>query len=433
MDMKKVKILLAIIASVLLIAGCSSKDEATKSEKDNKITVWAWDESFNIKAVNEAVKAYEKKADVSDLDVEVVTMAQDDIVQKLNTSLSSGNLDGLPEIVLIEDYRIQGYLTSFPDSFTPLTDIVKEADFSEYKFAVNKVGDEIYSVPFDSGVAGLFYRTDYLEEAGYQAADMKELTWEEYIKIAKEVKNKTGKNMIALDPSDLGTLRIMMQSAGSWYLNEDGETLNIKDNDVLKEALKVYVDLMKTEAVTQISDWDSGVNAVNSGAVASSPTGAWYAGTIMGAEDQSGKWAIAEIPRLGNVSKSINASSIGGASWYVLKDVGNTDLAKEFLAETFATDVDLMNTLATEIGLVSTLNAARDGESYKAESEFFSNEKIFENFSNWSAEVPAVNYGLHTYAIENIFTEYVQKIIGGADIDKTLEDAQKQIEAAIQN
>ena len=57
--------------------------------------------------------------------------------------------------------------------------------------------------------------------------------------------------------------------------------------------------------------------------------------------------------------------------------------------------------------------------------------KIFQNFSTWSGEVPVVNYGLHTYAIENIFTEYVQKIVDGADINKTLEDAQKQIEASI--
>ncbi len=97
-------------------------------------------------------KVYENQ----DVDVEVVTMSQDDIVQKLNTSLASGNTDGLPNIVLIEDYRIQGYLSSYPDAFSDLTDIVNEEDFSSYKFGVNKVDDVIYGVPFDSGVAGLF-------------------------------------------------------------------------------------------------------------------------------------------------------------------------------------------------------------------------------------------------------------------------------------
>lgn len=53
-------------------------------------------------------------------------MSQDDIVQKLNTALASGNTEGLPNIVLIEDYRIQGYLTSYPDAFANLSAIVKE-------------------------------------------------------------------------------------------------------------------------------------------------------------------------------------------------------------------------------------------------------------------------------------------------------------------
>ena len=423
---------LVLLLSVALVAtACGNQADSSKEgNKDDKLTIWAWDESFNIKAANEAIKAYKEKENAKDAEFEVVTMAQEDIVQKLNTSLASGNTEGLPEIVLIEDYRIQGYLTSFPDAFEPLTDIVNEKDFSSYKFGINKVGKEIYGVPFDSGVAGLFYRTDYLEEAGYQAKDLQNITWETYINIAKDVKVKTGKNMIGLNPSDLGTLRIMMQSAGGWYL-EDGKTVNIANTNILKEALKVYVELMNSGTVTLTPDWNAGVSAINNGEVASSPTGAWYAGTIMGSEEQSGKWAISEIPRLGAVKDSINASSIGGGGWYVLKGVGNSETAKDFLKETFASDADLMNTLAKEIGLVSTLNAAAETENYQSPSEFFSNEKIFQNFSTWSGEVPVVNYGLHTYAIENIFTEYVQKIVDGADINKTLEDAQKQIEASI--
>lgn len=431
--MKLVKKLFVLLAAVTVVTACSNQSDSSKeSGKEDKITIWAWDESFNIKAVDEAIKVYKEKTDVAEADFEVVTMAQDDIVQKLNTSLASGNTDGLPEIVLIEDYRIQGYLTSFPDAFEPLTDIVNEADFSSYKFGINKVGDEIYGVPFDSGVAGLFYRTDYLEEAGYTADDLKDITWETYITIAKDVKAKTGKNMIGLNPSDLGTLRVMMQSAGGWYL-KDGTTVDIADNDILKESLKVYVDLMNSGTVTLTPDWNAGVSAVNNGDVASAPTGAWYAGTIMGNEEQSGKWAISEIPRLGNVKTSINASSIGGGGWYVLKGVGDSGKAKDFLKQTFATDAELMNTLANEIGLVSTLNAAAETKNYQSPNRFFSDEKIFENFSKWSGEVPVVNYGLHTYAIENIFTEYVQKIVSGAPIDKTLEDAQKQIESSIQN
>ena len=129
-----------LIAGVVCLAaasgfltGCGSA--SSTADKEEKVTVWAWDETFNIKAVNEAKKVYENE----ETEIEVVTMSQDDIVQKLNTALASGNTEGLPNIVLIEDYRIQGYLTSYPDAFANLSAIVKEDHFAPYKFAVNKV------------------------------------------------------------------------------------------------------------------------------------------------------------------------------------------------------------------------------------------------------------------------------------------------------
>ena len=43
--------------------------------------------------------------------------------------------------------------------------------------------------------------------------------------IGKAVKEKTGKAMLTLDPSDIGQIRMMMQSAGTWYT--DDATLNL--------------------------------------------------------------------------------------------------------------------------------------------------------------------------------------------------------------
>ena len=59
--------------------------------------------------------------------------------------------------------------------------------------------------------------------------------------------------------------------------------------------------------------------------------------------------------------------------------------------------------------------------------------KVFQDFSQWSQEIPAVNYGNHTYAIESVLTESLQRVINGEDIDKVLEDAQTQVEAQIAN
>lgn len=431
-------IIMAALLAAVTFASCSGGGDTSSansgssqngSASSQKITIWAWDETFNIKAAEVAKEMYQK--DNPDADIEIVTMAQDDIVQKLHTSLSSGQTTGLPSIVLIEDYKAQNFLTAYPDALADLTDIVDESAFSEYKFAVNKAGGKIYGVPFDSGVAGLFYRTDYIEEAGYSKDDMKDLTWEKYIEIGKAVKEKTGHAMLTLDPSDIGQIRIMMQSAGSWYVKEDGQTVNIKDNQALKDGITVYKAMLDAGIVEQVSDWDSFVGAFQSGKVASVPTGCWIGSSIIKAEDQSGKWAIAPIPRLGENKDSINSSSIGGSGWYVINGVGDTNAAKDFLSKTFATSKELANQLAKDINLVSTLKAAKETENYTAKNEFFGGQQIFEDFSNWSEQVPSVNYGLHTYAVEDIMTEAVQSIVGGADMQKTLNSAQTQAEGAV--
>ena len=373
-------------------AGASGGSSAGSSGGAQKITIWAWDETFNIKAAEVAKEMYQK--DNPGAEIEIVTMAQDDIVQKLHTSLSSGQTSGLPSIVLIEDYKAQNFLSAYPDAFEDLTDIVDESAFMDYKFAVNKIDDKIYGVPFDSGVAGLFYRTDYVEQAGYKQEDMQDLTWEKYIEIGKAVKEKTGHAMLTLDPSDIGQIRIMMQSAGSWYVKEDGQTVDIKDNQALKDGITVYKAMLDAGIVEQVSDWDSFVSAFQSGKVASVPTGCWI-----------------------------------GSS--VIKGVGDASANKDFLSKTFATSKELANQLAKDINLVSTLKAAKDTENYEAKNDFFGGQQIFKNFSEWSEKVPAVNYGLHTYAVEDIMTEAVQSIVGGADMQETLDAAQTQAEGAV--
>lgn len=431
--MRKKILSLGLVAAMMLgLTACGGGDNSSKSDggssakaDDNTITIWAWDEAFNIPAANNAAEIY--KEENPDVEVNVVTMAQDDIVAKLNTALSSGTYDGLPDVVLIEDYRIQGYLTAYPDEFADLSSVVSTDDFAAYKTGVNQIDGKMYGVPFDSGVAALFYRTDLVEQAGYSEEDMQDLTWEKYIEIGKAVKEQCGVDWLTLDPSDLGQLRMMMQSAGAWYTDAEGK-VSVGNNEALEEAINVYQDLMGAGFVKQTAEWDQFVGAFNNGDVASVFTGCWIAPSVKNAEDQSGKWAVAQFPRMSNVSSSVNASSIGGAGWYVLKNVGHEETAVDFLAKTFGSDVDLMYKLCDEISLIPTLSAAN---GYTKEDEFFGGQNIVADLVEWTGEVPTVNYGKDTYAIEDIMTEALQEILNGADVAETLSSYQEKVEAAV--
>lgn len=423
--MKKTIAILLMLALVLSMTACGSSAAPTT---DNVITVWAWDEAFNIRAIKDAAEMY--KAINPDVTIEIVNMAQEDIVQKLNTSLASSTYEGLPEIVLIEDYRIQGYLRSFPDDFADMSSFAKPEDFAAFKTAVNTIDGKLYGIPFDSGVAAIFYRLDILEQAGYTEADMQDLTWEEFLKIGEDVKAATGLNLMTMDPSDVGQLRMMLQSANSWYTDAEGK-VTVAGNQAMEDAINTYIELYTSDVVTEHVGWDKWIGGFNNGNVWTVTTGCWMSASVIAAEEQSGCWRIAPFPSMGRNANSVNASSCGGSGWYILKNVGDTEAALDFMKNTFGSSVELMDTLAESINLVSTLNAGAEAEYYSKGHEFYGGQEIFSDLAAWQKNVPAVNYGKDTYLIEDKVVEAVHAIIGGADMEATLADYQAQLEASI--
>jgi lactose/L-arabinose transport system substrate-binding protein len=63
--------------------------------------------------------------------------------------------------------------------------------------------------------------------------------------------------------------------------------------------------------------------------------------------------------------------------------------------------------------------------------DFFGGQKVVSDFAAWTEKIPQVNYGMHTYAIEDILAVGMQDYLKGKDLDKVLEDAQKQAEEQI--
>ncbi|WP_040710732.1 ABC transporter substrate-binding protein [Paenibacillus curdlanolyticus] len=431
------KVLAILLASSLVLAACSSKSDNgtegsngndTASKETKEVTVWAWDPNFNIAALNLAKEAYAAKN--PDVKINIEENAQADIVQKLNTGLNSGTTKGLPNIVLIEDYRAQSFLQAYPDAFYDLSSIIKASDFADYKIGPTSFDGKQYGVPFDSGVTGLYVRTDYLEQAGYKAADLQNIDWNKLIDIGKAIKEKTGKDLLTQDPNDLGLIRMMIQSAGSWYTKEDGTTPNLANNAELKAAAETYKTLMEANIVKVTSDWSQFVGAFNSGDVAAVPTGNWITASVKAEATQSGKWAIVPFPSLPGAAKATHASNLGGSSWYVLNTDGK-EAAADFLKQTFASDVDLYQKLNKQIGAIGTLKAAATGDAYQAADDYFNGQKIATDFAAWTEQIPRVNYGMHTYAIEDLLAVEMQNYLGGKALDKALADAESQAETQI--
>jgi lactose/L-arabinose transport system substrate-binding protein len=411
--------------SVLAIAlGGMSLFAATAAQAATTITVWCWDKNFNGATMKEAGERYAKLH--PDVTLNIVDFNKNDMEQKLQAQLASGATDGLPDIVLVEDYGAQKYLQSFTSAFEPLSDsgAIDYSAFAPYKVSLATVEGKTYSLPFDSGDSGWFYRSDILEQAGFKAADLENITWDRLIEIGKTVEEKTGKKLIDLDLNDVGLLRIMMQSGGAWYFTADGKSSI--DTPAFKAVLEQYTRLLKSGIYKPVSGWAEYTGAFTSGEVASAISGVWMVGTIKANADQSGKWGVAPTPRM-DVEGSANASNLGGSSWYVMSSSANKAAAIDFLAQIWGKDTDFYQKILIGQGAFGTYLPAREGEAFKASDPFFGGAPVWLNFSNWLAKIPSVNYGTFTGEADAAVAAQLPALAAGGSVD----DAIKAIDAQL--
>lgn len=316
--MKKNTVALAVAAAMTasLLVGCggtaadststaestaTSTDAAsaatTTAGGDETLTVWAWDPNFNIYALKQAEAIYQKDHPNFKLDIQENTY--NDIETKLITAATSGDYSTLPDVFLMQDYSFHKYIANFPDVFTDITDSgIDFTQFTEGKLADSTADGKHYGVPFDNGATVMAVRSDMIENAGLTVDDFKDLTWSEFIPKAQKVVDANGVSMIASSGGS-EMLMEMLQSAGSSPL-QDGK-VNVAGNAALKEAMTQYKAMVDAGIIAEYTDWDQYIASMNDGKTAGVVNGCWIMSSIQAAADQSGKWAIVNMPKLDGI------------------------------------------------------------------------------------------------------------------------------------
>ncbi len=431
-------LLTAVLLCSIVLTGCGKSSNGGNEESNNEgkqekqtITIWAWDDNFNVAVMKTAAEYYKKLKPDANVEIEVISNSKEDIYKKLQTGLASGG-KSLPDICLIEDYSIFQYLNSYSKYFYALNDDIDYSSFTPYKVEVMTYKDKAYGIPFDSGATGMFYRTDYLEAAGFTADDLKDITWDRFIEIGKTVEEKTGVKMTVANGTNYSSLfRTMMQSAGAWYCDSNGE-LTITNNEALKESLETIKKMRDAGIILECADDSTLAGAINDGTTATVINAAWRISTIKAEASQSGKWAVTSTPRLNNAN-SVNASNTGGSSWYVLDNGQDKAAIVDFLKTVYAGDVDFYGDILVNQGALGSYLPALNGEAFQTEDEFFGGQKVYEEFVNWLPEIPAVTYGKNVpeanTAVNTALFSYLQ---GDISIDDALKQAEDQLKNQIQ-
>ena len=354
-----------------------------------------------------------------------------DIETKLITAATSGDYSTLPDIFLMQDYSYHKDVTSFPDVFTDLTDSgIDFSTFSAGKLADSTVDGKNYGVPFDNGATIMAIRSDIVEEAGLTTDDFKDITWSQFMELAKTVKEKTGTPMLTTSGGSELVLE-MLQSAGASPI-VDGE-VKIADNEVLAQAVDVYATLVNEGYMTEYTDWDQYIASMNNGDAAGVINGCWIMSSIQAAEDQSGNWTIVNMPALDDVEGATNYANCGGASWAVSSNCENTDLAFDFLKSTFGADVDLYDDLLVNAGAIASYLPAAESSVYQEASDFYGGQKVYADIVDFASQVPAFDCGAYYSDIRSALTDVVTNVVqNGADITEELQNAQDTVEFNIE-
>ena len=411
------KLLALALTLCMLLSLCSF----AAAEADKKLTIWTWDPTFNIAAMKVAKEMYQQEHPEVEIDIQEVL--SEDIETKVITAASAGDLSTLPDILLVQDNSFQKFATNYPEVYADLTDLYDYTDFAPAKVAYSTLNGRHFGIPFDAGTAIATYRTDYLDEAGYTIADLTDIDWDRFLEIGRDVKAKTGRPMLSGQAGALDTVLMMLQSCGSSMFTEEG-SVNLKNNEELKEVLGYYSTMVKEGIFIEVNTWDEYIGTLSNASVVGTINGCWILGTILSLNSQKGLWDLTNMPKLVKAENATNYSNNGGSSWAVIngKDV---ELAVDFMKA--YRNVDFYNTILPTTSAIATWAPAKEAPAYTAPNEFYNNQPIFATIVEYTGKVPANITGAYYYDARSALGTAVTNYLNGGNLDSELATAEETI------
>lgn len=415
---------LAMTASAVLTGCGGSKKKAEDGEK--VLTVWAWDVA--LMQLQEAAEVYQK--DHPDVKFEFEEMGTDQIYKKLSTSLATGN--GIADIIAIEGDVLVGYADKFPEGFLDVSDAVNTDEFLASKLAEVTYKDKVHAFPWDAGPVGMFYRTDYFEQAGVNPEDIQ--TWDDLIEAGKKIeaacKTPSGDpvKMIPVDPKKSSLYSLIRGEFGIGVFDEDGNP--IVDDERSISAMKMADKIYDSGVALNYNGWDEYEQTVVNESVACIPEAVWMIGTIKDKGPQTeGKWSVMDIPKIEGGEYSC---SNGGSDLAINAKTDYPEEAKDFVK--FAmTDTSLQASGFEKYGLYPSYIPSYEEEVFQKGDAFFGEGNVYEIFIENGQKVADTPISPNAQEASDAIGVAVSKILlNGEDVEKTMKNLQKELETKFQ-
>lgn len=242
----------AVCVTALALTGCTSSGDDDGG--DAGITFWLQEDlPDRVAATQEIVDAF---TDETGIEVEVVSVAEDQFAQLITSSAAAGDLpDVIGGISLPQVRTLSANEFVDTDAVAATIDALDPSTFSENALALTSDGDTSLAVPSESWTQMLFYRTDLFEAAGLDAPD----SYESILEAAKTLDSPEVAGFVgATAPGDAFTEQTFEQIAlgnGCELVNEDGDVE--LDSDACVGAFEFYGELTGDYSVPGAQDVDT--------------------------------------------------------------------------------------------------------------------------------------------------------------------------------
>ncbi len=350
------------------------------------LTVWSW----NIAGRGLAAALASFNRYYPDIKVKIEIKDRLEIYQKVQAGLAAGGT-GLPDIMVVENEYLDVFIAKFPEGFANLNDkaLKYEKLFDPLKWSEAIIKERVRALPWDLGLAGVFYRVDMFEKAGIDPAKIE--TWDDFIVAGHRLQAANpGVKLAALDfANDDSLLRLLLSQQDAAYFNKEGQ-INLASNEAVA-ALSIIQRLNEAGLILNVKSWNDLVEASKSGQVASQTSGVWWSGTLLqDAPEMAGKWAIMPLPAI--TRGSPRSGHLGGASLAILKTSKSFEAGWAFLEYNLAT-AEGQNFLFKHFGLLPSFLPAYNDPFYAAPQPYFNNLPVWKVLP---ARIPSQKKAIYT-------------------------------------
>ena len=420
-----------LLLTCLLLLAIAVSSTMGAANPPKSLTYWGWIYTVNCLKANldEFNKFY------PDIKVTFKTLSPGEIYLRLPSALSSGI--GLPDVVALEDSHLPTMASTggLLDLTGPAA--VHRARFNAYKWTAVSSGGRIYAMPWDSGPVALYYRRDLFAQAGLPSdpdsvAGVLD-TWEDYYKVARVIKGKTGRYMFPLagTRNDGRLFEMLLQQQSLGYFNRTGQVIVDGPGAIrtLEFLGKMYRDGLTHDSVPWEEPWYAAIRdgsvATVIGAVSLDSFLRWFAGKT------AGQWGVVPLP-VWTKGTGVRTSNGGETlSLAIPKRSRQTEAAWEFVQFMLARKESQVAMMKSQDSFPA-LEEAYDDPFFHEITPFYGDQAMLKVFTRLAKQIPEWRY-TEDYPMANSFcsAEIQAYLAGTKDARAALATAARNIRAKI--